>query len=74
MFLPPQLVLLILPSMQIGEELLMHIRIPILFIIKFESALITNPNSLRKFCDLGVHPQSRISFVVHLEIGNDLFQ
>jgi hypothetical protein len=51
-FLPQPLVLLILRSLQIGEEILIHIRIVILFIIKFESALITDPNFLWEFCTL----------------------
>jgi hypothetical protein len=51
-FLPPPLVLLLPLSMPIEEELFIIIRVAILCIIKFDSAVITDPNFLREFCDL----------------------
>jgi hypothetical protein len=51
-FLLLSLVLFFLLFPQIVESLFIHILVIILFIIKFESALITDPNFLREFCDL----------------------
>src|ERR1700733_236915 len=64
-FLPPPLFLLLLLSLQIEEELVIHILFIILFIVKFESALITDPNffGISSFVTSTVHPQSRIFFI-----------
>jgi hypothetical protein len=45
-FLPLPLFLLLL-SLQVEEELVIHILFIVLFIVKFESGLITDPNFLR---------------------------
>jgi hypothetical protein len=60
-FLRPPLVLFLLLSLQIKEEHFHIIRVAILFIIKFDSVIITDLNFLREFCDL-----DGPSTVVHL--------
>ena len=81
-FLPPPLVLLLSLSVPIKEEVFLIIRVAILFIIEFDSVVITVPNLLREFCDLyGLSTVAhlhliivQILFTVYLEVDNDLFQ